>query len=146
MSHSTATDKAGNSSQVSATYDVLAWTLSDFYQPVDMSPATGPIVLNTVKGGSTVPMKFEIFVGATELTDVSSSGLAMSVVPVDCNTSSSIVVALEDTTTGATALRYDTTAGQFIFNWKTPKMPGSCYKVTAASLDGSSISAYFKLK
>ena len=36
-----------------------------FYQPVDMNG-----VYNRVKGGSTVPLKFEIFAGTTELTDV----------------------------------------------------------------------------
>jgi hypothetical protein len=43
---------------------VRAWRLSGFYQPVDMGGVT-----NTVKGGSTVPLKFEVF-AANELTDV----------------------------------------------------------------------------
>ena len=29
-------------------------------------------VVNTVKGGSTVPLKFEVFAGTTELTDTAS--------------------------------------------------------------------------
>ncbi len=62
-----ATDKAGNSGSASATYDVLAWTLNGFYQPVDMGG-----VFNVVKGGSTVPLKFEVFAGPTELTNTSA--------------------------------------------------------------------------
>jgi hypothetical protein len=47
---------------------------------------------------------------------------------------------------GSTALRYDATAGQFIYNWQTPKKVGYCYVVTVTTADGSSISANFKLK
>lgn len=37
-------------------------------------------------------------------------------------------------------------AGQFIYNWKTPKTPGKCYAVTMTAQDGSSLTALFKLK
>jgi hypothetical protein len=53
---------------------------------------------------------------------------------------------VEITNTGGTTLRYDTTAGQFIQNWQTPRQVGACYRVTVYTLDGSSISALFKLK
>ncbi|TDL38597.1 PxKF domain-containing protein [Arthrobacter nitrophenolicus] len=135
----TATDLAGNSTTVTQTYTVKAWTLKGFYQPVDMDN-----VLNTVKGGSTVPAKFEVFVGDTELTDpamVSSIKFA--------STQCSLLVvqdAIETTATGSTSLRYDATAGQFIYNWKTPTGAGSCYKLTMTAQDGTSISANFKMK
>ena len=64
----TATDKAGNRAIKEITYTVKAWTFEGFYQPVDMGG-----VYNTVKGGSTVPFKFEIFEGTTELTDTAYS-------------------------------------------------------------------------
>ena len=48
---------------------------------------------------------------------------------------------------GVTMLRYDEAAGQFIYNWQTPKgKAGFCYKVTVETLDGSMLVAYFKLK
>jgi hypothetical protein len=47
---------------------------------------------------------------------------------------------------GSTTLRYDSTAGQFIYNWQTPKKAGYCYVVTVTTADGSAISASFKLK
>ena len=50
----TADDVAGNETTATRSYTVLAWTLTGFYQPVDMNN-----VVNTVKGGSTVPLKFE---------------------------------------------------------------------------------------
>jgi hypothetical protein len=54
--------------------------------------------------------------------------------------------AIEATATGGTSLRYDTTGGQFIYNWKTPTGAGSCHKVTLTANDGSTIIAYFKMK
>jgi AraC-like DNA-binding protein len=53
---------------------------------------------------------------------------------------------IELVATGGTSLRYDTTGGQFIYNWQTPKKAGSCYLVTVSMIDGSSLSAHFKLK
>jgi hypothetical protein len=136
----TATDNAGNTGEDTATYTVLAWTLNGFYQPVDMNG-----VWNTVKGGSTVPLKFEIFAGDTELTETSYVD-GFIATPVACPTTGVVADAIEFTTTGGTSLRYDFTAGQFVQNWQTPKKPGACYEVTMTTLDGSTLVANFKLK
>lgn len=127
---------------VNGTLTIIAWTLTGFYQPVDM-PNSG-IVWNSVKGGSTVPLKFEIFAGAVERTEVGSV-LSFTQTKVTCDASSP-TDDVEFTTTGGTSLRYDGGAGQFIQNWQTPKQPGQCYKVTMTALDGSKLFAFFKLK
>jgi hypothetical protein len=134
----TAYDLAGNKAEETRTYSVLAWTLAGFYQPVNMG------ALNTVKGGSTVPLKFEVFAGATELTDaaVVSSFKAVTYACEGGLTEDPV----DFTTTGGTSLRYDMTDGQFIQNWKTPKEAGKCYKVTMTTQDGSTLVALFKLK
>jgi hypothetical protein len=132
-------DKAGNSASASITYTVLAWTLNGFYQPVDMNGVT-----NTVKGGSTVPLKFEIFAGTTELTNTSAVA-SFAVFAVSCSASVA-TDEIELTTTGGTSLRYDATGGQFIQNWQTPKVPGACYKVVMTTQDGSKLEALFKMK
>jgi hypothetical protein len=119
---------------------VKAWTLKGYYQPVDMASN----VWNTVKGGSTVPLKFNVYAGSTEVKELSAvkSFAASSV--------SCIAASGEDpvdfTTTGGTSLRYDTTAGQFIQNWQTPKGANMCYRVTMTTQDGSSLVALFKTK
>ena len=140
----TANDVAGNSYSETRSYTVLAWTLNGFYQPVDMTPAGNPTVWNTVRGGSTVPLKFEVFAGTTELTATSIINQPLRATSVSCvgNT----VDEIELTATGGTSLRYDTTGGQFIYNWQTPRQVGACYKVTVITADGSSIFAYFRLK
>jgi hypothetical protein len=135
----TATDNAGNTATKTLSYEVVGWTLKGFYPPVDMG------IHNTMKGGQTVALKFEVFktISGDELTD--TSVIKTFTQKVNCTTSGG-VDAIEEFATGNTTLRYDTTGGQFIFNWKSPKSPGTCYRVTMTTLDGSSISADFTLK
>jgi hypothetical protein len=137
----TAYDVAGNSTVETRTYTVKAWEMSGFYQPVDM----GTSVWNTVKGGSTVPLKFEVFAGSFEFTDPSVIVQPLQASKVSCTSGSED--SIEDLApAGNTVLRYDFADGQFIYNWKTPKSPDTCYKVTVSSTSGSSLSANFKLK
>jgi hypothetical protein len=122
-----------------ATFKINPFRLGGFYQPVDMNG-----VVNTVKAGSTVPLKFELFSGSTELTSTTAVK-SFTVASVSCSTTATMDD-VEVTTTGGTSLRYDTTGGQFIQNWQTPKTAGACLKVTMAAADGSAMSALFKLK
>lgn len=140
----TANDKAGNTNTASATYTVLAWTLTGFYAPVDMRDANGNEIVNTVRAGQTVPLKFNVYAGPTEQT-TTAAVQNFTVVQTSCAASATIDD-IELTTTGGTSLRYDTTGGQFIQNWQTPKQAGKCYRVTMFTIDGSSITALFKLK
>ncbi len=133
------TDDGGLRDTDTAIVTVLPWTLKGFYQPVDMNG-----VFNIAKNGSTIPFKFEVFAGGTELTDtayIKSLTYGLTACEVDAPTD-----AIELTATGGTSLRYDPIAGQFIFNWKTPSAAGKCYRVTLMTIDGSTLVAYFKLK
>jgi len=134
----TATDAAGNVGTATQTYTVLPWTLDGFRDPVQMGG-----VYNTVKGGSTVPLKFQVFSGATELTDPAL--VTISVTQVTCGAGAR-TDEIETTSSDATSLRYDATDRQFIYNWKTPKTPGACYAVSATTADGSSLTALFTLR
>jgi hypothetical protein len=129
----------------SATFQILAWTLKGYYQPVDMNTAT-TTVWNTVKNGSTVPLKFEAFASANEIVTTTALQATFTVTGVSCPGSDAVTDDIEVTTTGGTTFRYDTTAGQFIQNWQTPKKAGACYNVTTTTLDGSKLSAWFILK
>ena len=136
----TATDQAGNSSTSTATYTVSPWTLKGFYAPVDIGN-----VVNTVKGGSTIPLKFKTFKGATELTSTSAIK-SFTTQKMARDASTTLEDAIEVTTTGGTSLRFDATGGQFIQNWQTPKQAGNCYKATMTAQDNQTITALFKLK
>ena len=134
-----AADRAGNINSDSRTYEVLAWTLNGFYQPVDMG------ALNIVKGGATVPLKFEVFAGTTELTETAVVD-TFRAYRSDCAGTPTGTDEIEQYTSGATILRYDATGGQFIQNWQVPKGAGVCFHVVLTLDDGSSIAADFKTK
>jgi hypothetical protein len=123
-----------------------------FYAPVDMTPTNGDRVYNSVKGGQTVPLKFEVFANGSEqknVTDVfgdlTAQAAAFKVSPVTCDPFG-LVDGVETTTTGGTSLRFDTTGDQFVQNWKTPTQLG-CYSVTLKAKDGGTTAgpAYFKI-
>lgn len=136
----TATDGAGWTSTATRTYRVLYRT-AGFYQPVDMGS-----VVNTVKGGSTVPLKFEVF-GATGEVSSTAAVTGVRFKETACGTLGPLPEdAIETLATGGTALRYDATAGQFVYNWQTPKTVGKCYTTSVTLDDGGSITAYFKTK
>jgi hypothetical protein len=130
----------------SGTLTVMAWTLTGFYQPVDMTPlGSTSKVWNTVKNGSTVPLKFNVYAGSMELTSTSVvDSFSLNLIPCSIGTDDPIETI---STTGGTTLRYDPIAHQFINNWQTPKpAAGKCYSVTMTTKDGSYLVAYFKLK
>ena len=108
--------------------------------------ALPPSVTCSVKGGSTVPLKWKLQgEGGIEIQDVAAVDVKnLRAVPVAC--SSTIATDVAFTTTGGTSLRYDATAWQFILNWQTPKQPGTCWRVDVPFVDGSVRSAQFKLK
>ncbi len=132
----TATDNAGNTATATRTYTVKNLLRKGFYQPVDMNG-----VWNSIKGGNTVPLKFEVFDGTTELTSTTAVK-GFSAVMLSCTTGTEDAIELFSTT-GQTELRYDTTSGQFIQNWKTPTGSG-CYKATMTTADGQTLTALFK--
>lgn len=136
----TANDRYGNTATSTRRYTVAPWKTGGFYAPVD-----GNGVWNTVKGGATVPLKFELFAGDNELT---STNAVSSFKPgvVTCGGLDEPTDEIELTTTGGTGLRFDASAGQFVQNWQTPKSPGTCFRVAMTAKDGSTISALFKLR
>jgi hypothetical protein len=140
------------------TLTIGSWYVTGFFEPVgipnSITTAPGatlpyaPSVWNTIKGGQTVPLKFRLFTSqnGTELTSVANvqgfylANVACSAGPEDPITDGTF------TTTGGTALRYDTTDHQFIQNWDSAKGAGKCYRVTMTAKDGTSITAFFKTK
>jgi hypothetical protein len=106
------------------------------------SPVTMGSSWNTVKGGSTVPLKFEVFRGNEEQTSVDVIA-SVAIVQVSCSAATGQAT-IQPTSGGSTALTYSD--GAFHQNWKTPKSAGSCYRVTVTTVDGATIDAYFKLK
>jgi len=152
-----------NAAFADATITIGAWSLKGFYQPVGetssilSAPGVQPTVSaatvwNSIKGGQTVPMKFNIYrgVGGTQLTTVADAftgaGFSAYQLPSCSGGYTEDEIALTDLSTGGTDLRWDGT--QFIQNWKTPKVSGAdlCYRAVITAKDGSTITAFFKVK
>lgn len=135
----TVADAHGNAARGTFTVTVR-YGFAGFFQPVD-NAAT-----NAVRNGATVPVKFALSgAGGLAITDVRAVA-ATRALQVACSSVSALEDPVELTTTGSTVLRYDATAGQFILNWQTPKLPGTCLRLEVQLLDGQVKSAAFKLK
>jgi len=123
------------------TFDTITLRVSGFYSPIDMNG-----VVNTVKSGKSVPLKFEVFNNANVEQTSTSVVLSFRQTKISCGTlQGNPTDAVEITTSGGTELRYDTVGGTFVQNWKTPSsQAGSCYSVTIAVAGANPITAYFK--
>ena len=115
-----------------------------FYQPVD-----NPSTVNSGKAGQTYPLKFEVFGdisdASTEITETSIIQQPLKYKKINC-VSGTTEDTLETAASGSTQLRYDTTAGQFIYNWKTPPTKG-CYQVDVNLIEGmDTLTANFNLR
>jgi hypothetical protein len=156
----TGADKGDYSlTQPTTSASIGAWYATGFYDPVGVSSslfvpapraapaATASTIWNTVKGGSTVPLKFNLYTsqGGSELKTTSSITSFDAVKLAACAGDTGDPV--DFVTTGGTSLRYDPTGMQFIQNWKTPTAAAStCYRVDVKFLDGSAVYAFFMLK
>jgi hypothetical protein len=147
---------AGNYSlsQPPARASITAWSLSGFLPPVGVANTYHDALIpsspiwNTIKGGQTVPLKFNLFtsVGGTQLTSINDVKEFVLVSMSSCSAGPEDPVETEAfTSTGGTTLRYD--GSQFIQNWQTPKATKQqCYRLTMTARDGSQLSAFFKAK
>jgi hypothetical protein len=123
-----ATDAHGNTGHGSFKVTV-SYPFAGFFRPVDNLP-----VVNTVKAGSAVPVKFSL--GADQGLNIFATGYPKSA-PMAC--SGAVQDAVEETVTaGGSSLSYDPVAGQYIYVWKTDKAwAGTCRQLQVKFADGS---------
>lgn len=133
-----AVDRAGNEATGGFTVSVsFGW--DGFFKPIDNG------VYNTIKGGQTVPLKWAVPDGNGGW--IRSLDVVTGLRPTMTSCTPGMATdAVEAPATGGTALRYDTTAEQYVYNWQTPKTAGKCYAVSVTLTDGSSHTALFKTK
>jgi hypothetical protein len=141
-----ATDKAGNTQTVaseSVTYNVV-YAFSGFLSPLSADPT----VVNVGNAGRTYPIKYQLTDANGNYITNAVSGTTITAAKVSCTNVSGDPTDSIDyvSSTGGTALRYDSTANQYIYNWATPSTKNSCYRLTVMTPDGQADIALFQLK
>ncbi|QNN53140.1 PxKF domain-containing protein [Nocardioides mesophilus] len=131
----TAKDKAGNTTTITGSYTVI-YRFDGFLQPINDTAHQVGTSTSVFKAGSTVPAKFQLkradgsvvqaTVAPVWLTPL--KGSAMSV-PVD----ETVYTVSVDS---GSSYRYDATAQQYIYNWKTPSTGGNYYRIGVRFDDG----------
>jgi hypothetical protein len=119
----------------------ILYTFIGFLSPVDNLPT-----MNTGKAGRTYPVKWQLkdSSGAyiTTLGAIVNNPLRFRQIMCD---GSAPQDALPADTSGASGLRYDTTANQYIFTWQTAaSFAGNCYELMVDLNDGTQHIARFK--
>jgi alpha-tubulin suppressor-like RCC1 family protein len=134
----TATDIAGNTNTVSAGYRVIyPWT--GFLQPVDNVP-----ILNGVKAGSAIPVKFGL--GGNQGMNILASGYPLSR-SIGCDSGAPLDDIEQTVLAGSSSLSFDPVSGQYSYVWKTEKAWAlTCRQLVVTLADGTEHVANFKMK
>jgi hypothetical protein len=114
------------------------FAFSGFFSPVDDPP-----VVNVVKAGSAIPVKFSL--GGDQGLSIFAAGSPFSQ-PIACEAGALDDVE-ETTTAGASQLSYDPLTGVYTYVWRSEKSWGnSCRQLTVTLSDGSIHIAKFRFK
>jgi hypothetical protein len=129
-----ATDKAGNTTVVTATYTVdYRW--DGFLQPINDTAHQVGVSTSIFKGGSTVPVKFQLKDANGNIVQATSA--PVWIVPAKGSSVSSPVdeTLYSDPADSATTYRWDATGQQYIYNWGTSKSQAGNYWRIGVKLD-----------
>jgi len=122
---------------VTANHTIAAkfgYNFTGFFQPVD-NYDPNPNILNRVKAGQAVPVKFSLH-GYQTIAIFDSGYPGSAVIPCASNAELSDVT--ETLTAGGSSLSYDATTDQYNYVWKTEKSwAGACRQLVVKLNDGS---------
>ena len=134
----TATDDAGNQSTCQFNVTVL-YNFNGFFSPI-----SNPPVLNEVKAGQNIPIKFSL--SGNKGLGIFFPGYPASQ-QINCADNAPINVLQEIDTPGNSTLQYNASSDTYQYNWKTEKSwAGTCRVLVVKLADGTEHVAYFKFK
>ena len=134
----TGSDNAGNEATLEHGYGVV-FSVSPFSPPVDDLP-----VLNDIKAGRAVPVKFSL--GGDQGLAIFAPGYPKSQ-QVPCNSTAPVDGIEETVTAGGSSLTYDAASDLYSYVWKTDKSwAGSCRQLVLGLVDGTSRRASFMFR
>jgi hypothetical protein len=144
-----ATDLSGNPVTVTVKYNVIY--NFDNGSGGFLSPIQNPPVFNSVKAGSSVPIKFSL--GGNQGLNIFDPGPPTSPYsqPMSCNPSIPVDLTAPTNTSGGSMLTYDSKTQTYTYSWKTdptwaPTGGGTnCRLLTVKFKDGTTHVAFFKI-
>jgi hypothetical protein len=132
------TDKDGGTGSASVGHTVI-FNFTGFFSPVDNLP-----VINSVKAGQAIPVKFSL--GGDKGLNIFAAGYPKSAV-VACDATAPVDNIEQTVTAGGSSLSYDPTTGQYNYVWKTEKAwAGTCRLLIVTFVDGTTQYAKFRFK
>jgi hypothetical protein len=131
-----ATDRAGNTATVSATYTVVyGYGSTLFLQPVNDTAHQIGVATSIFNAGQAIPMKFQLRNAAGQLVQTVSAPRWLT--PVKGGATSAAVNESAFASSVTSGLTYAWDGTQYQYNWKTDKsMAGSYWRVGVALDDG----------
>jgi hypothetical protein len=116
---------------------VPLFSFTGFFSPVDNAP-----VVNSVKAGAAIPVKFSL--GGNQGLDIFPSGFPASQ-QIACDNSATLEPVEETVSAGQSGLTYDASVDEYIYVWKTQKSwAQTCRQFVLWLTDGSLHVANFK--
>ena len=123
-----------------ATHNVqiaVLYPFTGFFKPV-----ANPTVVNSVKAGRAVPVKFSL--GGDRGLDIFATGFAASR-SYTCTQGSEDGGVEQTVAAGSSTLSYDATTEQYTYVWKTDRLwAGTCWRLLVGLKDGSVHEALFR--
>jgi hypothetical protein len=117
----------------------VTYTFTGFFSPVDNPP-----ILNVVKGGQGIPVRFSL--GGNVGLEIFAADYPKSQ-QITCDSSAPVDAVEETVTAGSSSLSYDASTGQYVYVWKTNKAwAQTCRQLIIRLADGTEHSALFKFK
>ena len=118
------------------------YDFAGFYRP--LAPVTGDVpVLNLVKAGSSVPLKFSL--GGDKGLDVLEKNYPASG-SLDCKSLDAGATLTPANSAGGEMLTYDPKSGQYTYVWKTEKTWTGCRYLSLRLVDGTEHRAAIQFK
>jgi hypothetical protein len=128
----TATDRAGNESRTTGTYKVN-YRFDGFLQPINDTAHQVGISTSVFKGGSTVPVKFQLRKADGSIVPAAAAPVWLT--PLKGAAMSMPVGETSTTAGGDSGSTYRNDGGQYIYNWKT-EGSGYYYRIGVRLDDG----------
>lgn len=123
---------------------VPIYDFDGFYAPVSNRDANGHLILNEVKGGQAIPVKFSL--GGDHGLEVFDDGYPRSQA-IACDSQAEVEAVEQTVTAGASSLSYASGSDTYTYVWKTSDAwEDSCRQLVLRFDDGQTARANFKFK